>query len=186
MCNVQFWLAPFIVQHESLEKRRNYFTGRPAVHHGFQRCWNVNGLGASTVVRVCRIAAEAAAKGRRLRVITTGAARMKPQFPLVIKPQPCFGMHAASDLCERTAEEYRVEASVRAISQARLPATVSMLSDGMGCSCSGHSLGGALATLAAYEIAKTCPEVDVACYTFGAPRTGNHAFAKYAACSVTV
>ncbi len=43
---------------------------------------------------------------------------------------------------------------------------------------SGHSLGGALATLAACEIAKACPAVDVACYTFGAPRTGNHAFAR--------
>ena len=45
---------------------------------------------------------------------------------------------------------------------------------------SGHSLGGALATLAAYDIRKACPSLaplDVRCYTFGAPRTGNHAFA---------
>ncbi len=44
----------------------------------------------------------------------------------------------------------------------------------------GHSLGGALATLAAYDIqaACDCPEkLDLSCYTFGAPRTGNHAFA---------
>lgn len=45
----------------------------------------------------------------------------------------------------------------------------------------GHSLGGALATLAAFDIAKALQgvqkETHVVCYTFGAPRTGNHAFA---------
>jgi len=46
----------------------------------------------------------------------------------------------------------------------------------------GHSLGGALATLAAYDISKELQEsgqgaVKVMCYSFGAPRTGNHAFA---------
>lgn len=34
----------------------------------------------------------------------------------------------------------------------------------------GHSLGGALATLAAYDIAKAFPSFEVSCYTFGAPR----------------
>jgi hypothetical protein len=46
--------------------------------------------------------------------------------------------------------------------------------------CAGHSLGGALATLAAMDIRKACPDeatLDISCYTFGAPRTGNHAFA---------
>ena len=44
----------------------------------------------------------------------------------------------------------------------------------------GHSLGGALATLAAVDIRKAIPEcahLNISCYTFGAPRTGNHAFA---------
>ena len=45
----------------------------------------------------------------------------------------------------------------------------------------GHSLGGALATLAALEIRMAIPDhtkLDISCYTFGAPRTGNHAFAR--------
>ncbi|KAK9807443.1 hypothetical protein WJX73_007832 [Symbiochloris irregularis] len=53
----------------------------------------------------------------------------------------------------------------------------------------GHSLGGALATLAAFSFAqgaienghedyKTGQCLPLACYTFGAPRTGNHTFAK--------
>jgi len=44
----------------------------------------------------------------------------------------------------------------------------------------GHSLGGALATLAAFDIKRACPadRVDISCYTFGAPRTGNRAFAR--------
>ena len=44
----------------------------------------------------------------------------------------------------------------------------------------GHSLGGALACLAAVELAKQIPEAEITCYTFGAPRVGNRAFAKYA------
>ena len=47
----------------------------------------------------------------------------------------------------------------------------------------GHSLGGALATLAAFDIRKQLlesgqNEAQVVCYTFAAPRTGNHAFAR--------
>ena len=47
---------------------------------------------------------------------------------------------------------------------------------------SGHSLGGALATLAAYDVqavgkSHDCPD-KVTCMTFGAPRTGNHSFAR--------
>lgn len=44
----------------------------------------------------------------------------------------------------------------------------------------GHSLGGALASLAALDIARYVgvPKCSIRCYTFGAPRTGNHAFAR--------
>lgn len=46
----------------------------------------------------------------------------------------------------------------------------------------GHSLGGALAKLAAYDIAVATRDlpikVHVTTYTFGAPRVGNHAFAN--------
>ena len=45
--------------------------------------------------------------------------------------------------------------------------------------CTGHSLGGAVATLAAHDIVTFCgvaPE-RISCYTFGCPRVGNHAFA---------
>jgi predicted lipase len=46
----------------------------------------------------------------------------------------------------------------------------------------GHSLGGALAVLAAYDIRAAAHalgiDLRVTCYTFGQPRVGNHAFAK--------
>ena len=46
----------------------------------------------------------------------------------------------------------------------------------------GHSLGGALATLAAYDIAHMLPkegeQVALKVYTFGSPRVGNHSFAQ--------
>ena len=41
----------------------------------------------------------------------------------------------------------------------------------------GHSLGGALATLAALDIKRKLPGLKLRVYTFGSPRTGNHAFA---------
>ena len=40
----------------------------------------------------------------------------------------------------------------------------------------GHSLGGAIATLAAYDIAQDYPSHRVVLYTFGSPRVGNHSF----------
>lgn len=44
---------------------------------------------------------------------------------------------------------------------------------------SGHSLGGAIAILAAHDIAKLCclSPHQLSCYTFGCPRVGNSAFA---------
>jgi Lipase (class 3) len=35
-----------------------------------------------------------------------------------------------------------------------------------------HSLGGALAQLAAYDIARTHDDLPASCYTFGGPRCG--------------
>ena len=47
----------------------------------------------------------------------------------------------------------------------------------------GHSLGGALATLAAYDIShqlqqKDRMDVQVVCYSCGSPRNGDHACAR--------
>eukprot|EP00468_Gymnochlora_sp_CCMP2014_P002078 CAMPEP_0167742086 /NCGR_PEP_ID=MMETSP0110_2-20121227/1225_1 /TAXON_ID=629695 /ORGANISM="Gymnochlora sp., Strain CCMP2014" /LENGTH=894 /DNA_ID=CAMNT_0007626227 /DNA_START=921 /DNA_END=3605 /DNA_ORIENTATION=+ len=44
--------------------------------------------------------------------------------------------------------------------------------------CTGHSLGGALATLTAYHIKTKLGHKNVEMYNFGAPRVGNHAFAS--------
>ena len=41
----------------------------------------------------------------------------------------------------------------------------------------GHSLGGALASLAAMELAAAYPDSKVTVYTYGAPRVGNPQFA---------
>ena len=47
----------------------------------------------------------------------------------------------------------------------------------LGSLHAGHSLGGALATLAAHDLQAEFRFPRLHCYTFGAPRTGNHAFA---------
>lgn len=46
------------------------------------------------------------------------------------------------------------------------------------CKCTGHSLGGALALLASWQIQETHRLPHLACYTFGAPRPGNAPFAR--------
>lgn len=46
----------------------------------------------------------------------------------------------------------------------------------------GHSLGGALSMLAAYDIKSAFSFQRLSVHTFGAPRPGNHAFAQYASC----
>jgi len=43
----------------------------------------------------------------------------------------------------------------------------------------GHSLGGALATLAAISAKQHFPQCEIAIYSFGSPRTGNKAFAEF-------
>jgi triacylglycerol lipase len=43
----------------------------------------------------------------------------------------------------------------------------------------GHSLGGALASLAALDIKQNVPGKTVSCYTFGSPKVGNKAFADF-------
>jgi predicted lipase len=43
---------------------------------------------------------------------------------------------------------------------------------------SGHSLGGALAGLSALDLRKNFPDLDVICYTYGAPMIGNESFVE--------
>ena len=57
--------------------------------------------------------------------------------------------------------------------------TLHNLMNGVGCvRVTGHSYGAALATLCALDLRLAFPEVDVACYLFGAPRVGNKAFMR--------
>lgn len=53
--------------------------------------------------------------------------------------------------------------------------------------CVGHSLGGALATLASFDVRVELgvPEDQVSCLTFGSPRVGNAPFARRVAAVVT-
>ena len=51
--------------------------------------------------------------------------------------------------------------------------------DGVRVLCTGHSLGGAVAQLASFDIARELgvPPARVSVYTFGSPRIGNRALA---------
>lgn len=50
----------------------------------------------------------------------------------------------------------------------------------------GHSLGGALATIAAAHYASVLNDKKVHCYTFGCPRVGNEGFSKWYAQNIAV
>ncbi|OQR90367.1 hypothetical protein THRCLA_09367 [Thraustotheca clavata] len=45
--------------------------------------------------------------------------------------------------------------------------------------CTGHSLGGALATIAAIDMALKHPTLNIIMYNFGSPRVGNHTFQEF-------
>lgn len=42
----------------------------------------------------------------------------------------------------------------------------------------GHSLGGALATVCAYDLKSRLPDLKLALYTYGCPTVGDHVFAR--------
>lgn len=46
------------------------------------------------------------------------------------------------------------------------------------CVAAGHSLGGVMAVIAAWDIARLFPWGGIQVYTMGAPRPGNRAFAN--------
>ena len=51
--------------------------------------------------------------------------------------------------------------------------------------CCGHSLGGALATLASAWASYEYPDADVRCVTLGSPRVGNPAFVDACRCTAS-
>lgn len=63
------------------------------------------------------------------------------------------------------------------VRQALIDAVGELAEGGRGIWVTGHSLGGALATLAAAELAKAEHEIQ-GVYTFGQPRVGDQSFAK--------
>ncbi|KDO28956.1 hypothetical protein SPRG_20063 [Saprolegnia parasitica CBS 223.65] len=67
--------------------------------------------------------------------------------------------------------------TVRADLQRAVSATLTEMGRDVQLYFTGHSLGGALATLASFDVAYAT-NLDVVMYNFGSPRVGNHAFAK--------
>ncbi|MEM7593814.1 MAG: lipase family protein [Cyanobacteria bacterium P01_A01_bin.83] len=69
---------------------------------------------------------------------------------------------------------------VRSQLASNLIAAIKQLDPTIPCYITGHSLGGALATLTAMEIALTVPEIkeQIQLYTYAAPRIGDRTFAQ--------
>ena len=63
----------------------------------------------------------------------------------------------------------------------QIQAVTQQIDPALPCYVTGHSLGGAIAHLAAVELALSCPQLreKIQVYSFGAPRLGDRAFAKF-------
>lgn len=83
----------------------------------------------------------------------------------------------ASEAIELSERSKRSQGSDRAPSDARQHRVTRSGEVPRRVLITGHSLGGALATLAARDVAELRPDADVRLYTFGSPRVGNRAFA---------
>ena len=171
--------------------RRGRYGWRPLVHSGFNNSWTKNGLNCRVIDRVLQIIAESQASIRPsgqpekpFVVLTTGTIispylytpvnlgsrilyNHEQAFALVY--YRCYGGSVLLDLGHPVLPH-------------RLGQDGSTMS-ALRCKLSGHSLGGALAQLAAHDIATAAKEqmnlrIKVICYTYGSPRVGNHSFAR--------
>ena len=82
-----------------------------------------------------------------------------------------------SEAMEEEQEEHEEEESVVSEEQPLFHKTAPKKSTIKHIIFSGHSLGGALATLAAVQFSKQYPDIIISCVTFGSPRVGNGKFA---------
>jgi len=81
--------------------------------------------------------------------------------------------------CEVHSGFHKAWLSVRSEIQASVATAIKMCGPKCGIIVTGHSLGGALATLCMAEIVQWYPGVNTFSYTFGSPRVGNDNFATY-------
>jgi triacylglycerol lipase len=69
---------------------------------------------------------------------------------------------------------------------ASVPSFVTSLPTGTKLTIAGHSLGAAVATLLAAEVAATVPGIDLTLYTYASPRVGDSTFAGFCTAHIPV
>ena len=85
---------------------------------------------------------------------------------ICVPSSPCAGFQQQlSAVLNADDVEHNIGEALKKLSGGRQPSRVI---------CTGHSLGGALATLCAPWCAIEYPKADVRCITFGSPRVGAH------------
>jgi hypothetical protein len=142
---------------------------RPLAHVGFLKSWTRNDLNVKVTERVLRLLQTdcKCGGGAFIRVIVTGDA------------WPGTPPHESNDISWSLQMEAGAHAEWSFVSN-RISWRACM--SWQPLRCAGHSLGGALAQLAAHDIARGAQvqglRPKVTCYTFGSPRVGNHAFAR--------
>lgn len=182
--------------------------GRPMVHSGFAEAWARKGVNEKVLALVRKIVEELAPMFAESDVEDDDRALQDEDdddddddtdddhcATRVGDADPAAGPTATADAIERgerpqrvrSPEEVQRRRTERAWRRARDHAVELYTPSGtrrgrVPILVTGHSLGGAIATLCAVDIAYRMPDladkIDLHCYTFGCPRTGNRAFAR--------
>ena len=140
------------------------------VHRGFLRSWRAAGFNERIIGHVRGLIAAHGLDVRSMRVLITGEPCVRPAHATTTSARtvglaPCTYGPLGRLHCELRAHLYAPLGPGNLVTS--------------GCvTCTGHSLGGALATLAAYDLQAEFGFRKLQVYAFGSPRTGNHAFAR--------
>ena len=155
----------------------NWLGTRPLVHVGFLKSWLAGGLKYKVVDHILGAVRQCKAESKSEQPVTVFVTGMQNQVslrPRLILAPPPPPLPPPPQMCP--SGQTCCKPSLPHMQHGKL--TPSHPPFGVG-----HSLGGALATLAAFDIQKQLlaanqRDARVVCYTFAAPRTGNHAFAR--------
>jgi hypothetical protein len=155
---MQAWLVPY--SQLELDARQSPLALAPRVHCGFFASWHCNSLNQQVIGYVRQLMdSRKTANLAEMRVVVTGA-----------------GSHMTTGRCGAVGRGLAPSDVYGPCFRATADISGSLCS--LTGVCTGHSLGGALATLAAHDLQLEFGfGSNLHCYTFGAPRTGNHAFA---------
>ena len=146
----------------------SYASAKLDAYSGFRVPWHTKEVAAAARGNLVGVVADPAMKHLAVRAVDDESASPLPHHGL-LQPKLMVGK---GFLTQYLGE--RLSVRVKALVSAQLTAAA----HGYEVLITGHSLGGAVATLCAYELAATHLKTPILLITFGSPRTVNSEFAN--------